>query len=133
MDILLDTHLAYWYIMGEESIPLLAKAMIEDPGNFVFVSLVSAWEIGLKHNKHPQEMPVDTNTFIEACREVGFTVLPVVEDQLLKAMEIETPDGLKHADPFDRFLLGTASALRMRFLSHDHKISLYQNPYILFV
>ena len=133
MDILLDTHLAYWYLLGDESIPPMAKAMIEDPNNFVFVSLVSAWEIGIKHAKHPQEMPVDAATFVEACREVGFTVLPIVEDQLLEAMKIETPEGLKHGDPFDRFLLGAANALKMRFLSHDRKIGLYQSPYILFI
>lgn len=133
MDILLDTHLAYWYLIGEESIPPMAKAMIEDRNNFVFVSLVSAWEIGIKHGKHPGAMPIDAGAFVEACREVGFTVLPVVEDQLLEAMKIETPEGVKHADPFDRFLLGAANAFKMRFLSHDQKIGLYQSPYILFV
>ena len=133
MDILLDTHLAYWYIMSEESIPPMAKAMIEDPSNFVFVSLVSAWEIGIKHAKRPDAMPVDANAFVETCREVGFTVLPIVEDQPLKAMEVKTPEGAKRADPFDRFLLGAASAMRTRLLSHDQKIGLYQSPYILFV
>ena len=133
MDILLDTHLAYWYLMGEEKIPPLAKAMIEDPNNFVFVSLISAWEIGLKHAKRPQDMPIDADTFIDACRQVGFIILPMVEDQLLQAMNIENPEGLKHADPFDRFLLGAANALKMRFLTHDSKIGLYQSPYILFI
>lgn len=133
MDILLDTHLAYWYLMGEESIPPLAEAIIEDPSNFVFVSLVSAWEIGIKHAKHPLAMPLDEKTFLDACKEVGFTVLPLVEDQLLEAMKIETPEGLKHGDPFDRILLGMANALRIRFLSHDSKIGLYHSPYILFV
>lgn len=133
MDILLDTHLAYWYVMGEESIPPMAKAMIEDPGNFVFVSLVSAWEIGLKHAKRPQAMPLDADAFIAACRDSGFTVLPVVEDQLLRSMEVTTPEGLDHADPFDRFLLGVANALRMRFLTHDRIIGQYQSPYILFL
>jgi len=133
MDILLDTHLAYWYVMGEESIPPMAKAMIEDPGNFVFVSLVSAWEIGLKHAKRPQAMPLGAEDFIAACRDSGFTVLPIVEDQLLRSMEIETPEGLDHADPFDRFLLGVANSLRMRFLTHDRKIGRYQSPYILFL
>lgn len=133
MDILLDTHLAYWYLMGDKSIPPMAKALIEDPNNFVFVSLVSAWEIGIKHAKHPQAMPIDANAFLQACRETEFIVLPVVEDQLLKAMEIKTPEGVNHADPFDRFLLGAANALKMRFLSHDQKIGLYRSPYILFV
>ena len=133
MDILLDTHLAYWYLMGEERIPPLAKAMIEDRNNMVFVSLASAWEIGLKHSKKPEVMPLDASTFVEACREVGFTVLPLVEDQLLESMKIKTPEGLDHSDPFDRFLLGAASALKMRFLTHDYKISFYQSPHILFI
>ena len=107
--------------------------MIEDRNNFVFVSIVSAWEIGLKHAKHPQKMPVDARSFIEACREAGFTVLPLVEDQLLQAMEIKAPEEVKRSDPFDHFLLGVSNALKMHFLSHDLKIGLYKSPYILFV
>ena len=133
MDILLDTHLAYWYVTGNETISPIAKKLIEDPNNFVFISLISAWEIGLKHAKHPKGMPLDSEEFIEACRASNFTILPVVEDQLLEAMKVETPQGLVHQDPFDRFLLGAANALKMRFLSHDRKIGMYQSPYILFL
>lgn len=133
MDILLDTHLAYWYILGDERIPKMAKELIADRSNFVFVSLISAWEIGIKHAKRPDLMPMDAKEFIEGCRETGLIVLPVVEDQLLQAMEVKTPEGLDHQDPFDRFLLGAAKALKMRFMSHDAKIGAYDSPFLLFL
>ena len=133
MDLLLDTHLAYWYLLGSDKIPSLAKDIIADGSNAVFVSLVSAWEIGLKHTKRPDQMPMDAETFIHGCEEAGFVVLPLVENQLLEAMKIPSPDGLDHQDPFDRFLLGAASALRMRFLTHDAKIAAYKSPFVLFL
>ena len=133
MDILLDTHLAYWYLLGDNKIPHFAKELIGDSSNHVFVSLVSAWEIGIKHSKNPLAMPMSAEEFIEGCREVGFVVLPVVVDQLLEGMKVEKPEELVHNDPFDRFLLGAAQALRMRFLSHDRRIGLYKNPFILCV
>ena len=133
MDVLLDTHLAYWYLRGDERIPRLAKELILDRSNCVFVSLASAWEIGIKHGKHPEAMPMTADDFIEGCKEVGFVVLPIVEDQILDTMKVQTPTGLAHQDPFDRFLLGTASAMKLRFLTADRKIGLYSNPYILTV
>ena len=133
MDFLLDTHLAYWYILGYEKMPPLAKELIGDRSNHIFVSLVSAWEIGLKHAKRPSSMPMTSEEFLEACREVGFVVLPIVEDQLCGAMKVECPEGLDHQDPFDRFLLGSAEAMKMRFLTHDAKIACYREPYFLMV
>ena len=131
MDLLLDTHIAYWHLLGSSRLPLLAKELIGDGSNTVFVSLISAWEIGLKHAKRPDLMPIDAETFLEGCRQAGFVVLPIVEDQLRGALSVVCPEGLSHQDPFDRFLLGIASTCRMRFLTSDAKISYYQNPFVL--
>ena len=133
MDILLDTHLAYWYIRGNPRIPRMARELIADRSNRVFVSLVSVWEIGLKHSKRPDLMPIGADDFIKACEETGFVVLPIVENQILGAMEVKHPEGLVHQDPFDRFLLGAAKELHMRFLTHDAKIAFYDSPYLLTV
>lgn len=133
MDLLLDTHLAYWYILGNERIPSLAKELISDRSNRVFVSLASAWEIGIKHAKNKEAMPMDAENFIKGCEEVGFVILPLVEDQLLSSFDVPLREELKHKDPFDRFLLGASKAINARFLTHDAKIALYESPYILFI
>ena len=132
MDILLDTHMAYWFILGNEKMPRLARELISDCSNSVFVSLASAWEIGIKHAKRPDSVVLDADEFIEGCNEAGFVVLPITQDQILESMKITKPDGIDHQDPFDRMLLGVSSAMRMRLLTHDHKISFYQSPFILF-
>lgn len=133
MDLLLDTHMAYWYMLGDERVTKLARSLIEDKSNRVFVSLVSAWEIGLKHQKHPSSMPMDSEEFVNGCRESEFVVLPVTEDQILASQRVAPPAGLPHQDPFDRFLLGAAETMGMRFLTHDAKIGLYDAPFIMFI
>ncbi len=133
MDFLLDTHLAYWYIMGDQKIPKMAKELIGDRSNHIYVSLISAWEIGLKHAKKPTSLPMDAEAFIQGCNEAGFIILPIIESQLLESMNITSKEGLDHHDPFDRFLLGVANAMNMRFLTHDNKIACYDNPYVLFL
>ena len=79
MDLLLDTHLAYWYILGNERMPSLAKELIADRSNRVFVSLASAWEIGIKHAKNKEAMPMDAENFIKGCEEVGFVICSMKE------------------------------------------------------
>ena len=132
MDILLDTHMAYWFILGNEKIPRLARELISDCSNSVFVSLASAWEIGIKHAKRPDSVVLDADEFIEGCNEAGFVVLPITQDQILESMKIKKPDGIDHQDPFDRMLLGVSSAMRMRLLTQDHEISVDESACRLF-
>jgi PIN domain nuclease of toxin-antitoxin system len=47
--LLLDTHALIWWLAGDPSLSTDAKAAIIDPGNEVFVSAVSAWEIATKY------------------------------------------------------------------------------------
>jgi PIN domain nuclease of toxin-antitoxin system len=133
MDILLDTHMAYWYLLGEKKMPKLAKELIADRSNNVFVNLASAWEIGIKHAKRPDSITLTAEEFIEGCNETGIVVLSIAQDQLLASMSIAQPEGLDHHDPFDRLLLGTSTAMRMKFLTHDQKIASYDAPWVLFM
>ena len=48
MKVLLDTHLILWWMGNDRSLSVQARALISDPGNTIFVSAVSLWEIWLK-------------------------------------------------------------------------------------
>lgn len=49
MNLLLDTHILIWALNEDSMLPAKAKEMILDPGNAVYYSTVSIWEIAVKH------------------------------------------------------------------------------------
>ncbi len=46
MRLLLDTHVLLWWLANNPRLSAYARAVIADSDNQVFVSAVSAWEIG---------------------------------------------------------------------------------------
>jgi PIN domain nuclease of toxin-antitoxin system len=48
LDLLLDTHAFLCWISGDAALSAAARAAITDPGNTIFVSAASAWEIATK-------------------------------------------------------------------------------------
>lgn len=53
MNVLLDTHIALWYLNGDERLSEKAKSYIDDWENDVYFSVASLWEIEIKHIIHP--------------------------------------------------------------------------------
>ncbi len=49
MKLLLGTHIFLWFIAGDLKLSPNALALIEDLTNEKFVSVVSLWEIAVKH------------------------------------------------------------------------------------
>src|ERR1700684_2803408 len=49
MRLLLDSHILVWWLAGDETLSLAARAAIGDSSNEVFVSAVSSWQIATKH------------------------------------------------------------------------------------
>jgi PIN domain nuclease of toxin-antitoxin system len=59
MKLLLDTHILLWFQAGDPALPKAAEQAIRSEANEAYVSMVSFWEIGLKHSigKLPLRMP----------------------------------------------------------------------------
>jgi PIN domain nuclease of toxin-antitoxin system len=51
--VLLDTHSLIWYAQDNPKLSVTANLAIENPGNIIYVSIVSLWEITIK-NKYRQ-------------------------------------------------------------------------------
>lgn len=49
MRLLLDTHIFLWYITGDPRLPAPMVPMIRDPANEVYLSVISVWEVIVKH------------------------------------------------------------------------------------
>ena len=48
MEMLLDTHVFLWFIMGSPNLTAEARSLIEDEKNRKFISIASLWEIAIK-------------------------------------------------------------------------------------
>ena len=50
MRVLLDTHTLLWFPGGDERLSARAREIIEDGANEALASVVSLWEIAIKHS-----------------------------------------------------------------------------------
>jgi PIN domain nuclease of toxin-antitoxin system len=48
MNYLLDTHAFLWFVNDDSSLNTLAKTLIEDPENTIYLSVASVWEMAIK-------------------------------------------------------------------------------------
>lgn len=132
MKILLDTHIALWAIADSKKLSKEVTQMLESENNQIYYSIASVWEVAIKHNIKPEQMPISEEVFYELCEETGFELLPVEAEHIFAVKSLKRPaDAPKHNDPFDRILLAQAKCEDMRFLTHDSLIPYYEEYYVI--
>lgn len=123
--ILLDTHIAYWLITDDEKMPESAKSLIKN-NNRIYFSVISMWEIELKHQKNPEKMPLTGKQFYLACIEAGLMCLSIRPRHVFQLDNLLSESNY-HNDPFDHLLLATTIEEKCLFLTHDEKMRHYKN------
>lgn len=124
MRLLLDTHIALWFVTGDQTIPPKAKRAIEDPEYTAFTSVVSIWEVAIKsalRRGGAGEMKLDGH---EAARDfvaAGFEILPVTAAHAAAVGDLPH----HHNDPFDRLLVAKAKVEGLRLVTHDATLAAY--------
>ena len=134
MNLLLDTHVAMWALNDDPHLSSRARNLILDPDNTIFYSVVSVWEVMLKHEKHPKMIPFSENDFDAACKEAGFIPLHLSEKHILSVRSLSRSDNAReHNDPFDRLLISQAKTENYFFITHDELIPGYKERCIVYV
>ena len=128
MRALLDTQIVLWALTDSPRLSQDARDVILEPGNDIYFSAASIWEIAIKHRLACQDMPVSGDEAAKLCRRAGYTELPVTS---IHAGATEALP-LHHADPFDRVLVAQAKSEPMRLLTHDQVLPQYGED-VLFV
>ena len=128
MNILIDTHIALWALYDDSKLTEFAVQYLIDSNNTIFYSLISAWEIEIKHSLGKLNVPSDA--FIHDCESMGFKNISIRKEHLLGLKALPYPDN-GHKDPFDRLLIATANIENMGFLTQDHKLQVYHERCIL--
>lgn len=132
MRILIDTHIALWYLNGDPKLPISAIEYISNPQNMIYFSLVSMWEIEIKHNAHPDQMRSSGLDVLTRCANAGFMELPLLHTHIPLLETLHRPDSAPpHKDPFDKMLIAQAKAENLLFLTHDALLPHYGEPCIL--
>ena len=130
MNILLDTHMAIWALLDSPKLTPKARQLITDPDNTIYYSVVSVWEVLLKHSGHPDNMDFSADIFSESCKDAGFVPMELRDKHVITAGSFP-PEVDGHKDPFDRLLLAQAITENMSFLTHDRRLSNYQEKCLI--
>jgi PIN domain nuclease of toxin-antitoxin system len=123
--ILLDTNVLIWALNGDRLLTRRMKAAISSPTADVRVSVVSAWEIAIKHQsgKLLFDVPVE-EVLSRILSGTVWPVLPVLPAHIPELLALP----MHHRDPFDRLLIAQARAEGMAIATADENMRKYRVP-----
>lgn len=123
--LLLDTHAAIWLAEGQLSGEVFGQTVTAGLADGLFVSPVSAWEVGLLARPRPNGQPAvifkpDPQTwFATLLSQVTIKEAPFTAKIAIDSSFLPSPF---HSDPADRLLVATARNMNMPLLTRDQRI-----------
>lgn len=121
MRLLLDTHVALWWLNDPGELEEEAGKAITDGYNAVFVSAASVWEIAIKEAQGRLSLP---EPFWDAAEAAGLIELPVRARHAARAGALPA----LHRDPFDRMLVAQAGEEGLTIVTRDPLVRQYGTP-----
>jgi PIN domain nuclease of toxin-antitoxin system len=113
---LLDTHTLLWWLSDDPALTAVARDVVAETKNGIFVSAASAWEIATKVRLGKLPTAADLAAdFIGWLDREGFHALPVSAEHAIRAGLLPGA----HKDPFDRMLIAQAQAENMPIVSKE--------------
>lgn len=125
MKLLVDTCTFLWLAAADPRLTPMARSACRDPGNAVYLSALSAWEIAVKHRIGRLPLPEPPVRYVASRRAwlglepLSFDEASAVHDSLLPPL---------HADPFDRGLVSQAILNGLTIVTPDEAIAVYPAP-----
>ncbi len=117
MRLLLDSHVALWWLGDDVQLALQARATIS-AADEVFVSVVTPWELGIKRASGKITLPDD---LVPQLIAAGFETLPVRPEHAVAAPALPA----HHGDPFDRMLIAQARSEQLTIVTADRQFRSY--------
>ena len=134
MKLLLDTHILLWSFFESDELSGPARDLLLDPENTPYASVVSLWEIALKEQAHPGSMIISEDMAADLCDDAGFGRWNITSKHVLSLSGLSRRDDTPlHKDPFDRLLLAQAKAEDAVLVTHDRRLSEYENVIVILV
>lgn len=125
MKLLLDTCSLLWALHQPRKLSEQARLRLEEPGNAVFVSSISFWEISLKVSLGKLKIQgLEPEEFPRIVEEAGWSHLPFSPETAASFCRL--PPSANHRDPFDRMLIWTAIREGLTLVSRDSVLPDYE-------
>lgn len=124
MRLLLDTHLLIWSVREKERISASLAARLSDPAHTLVFSVISIWEIAIKHSRGRPDFFFDPRVVRPGLLAQGYEELPITGPQVIATANL--PD--IHRDPFDRLLVAQSQMEGITLLTSDKRVAAYPGP-----
>lgn len=131
MKLLLDTHVLLWFCSGDKRLSQEARDIIADDENEIYYSIISIWEVEIKHKAHPDRISMSGERLLQHCQRLEFIQVPLDIDHILVVKTLtRKPDTPPHRDLFDRLMICQAVVDNMLFITRNERIAEYVSPMI---
>lgn len=119
LNLLVDTHILLWTLNEPSRLSQACREALEMSDNQVWVSSISLWEIWTKEKLGKLKVPPG---IVPAIASQQMQILKFSAEHAFAAANLP----LHHRDPFDRALLAQASVEKLRFVTADKALRLYE-------
>lgn len=119
---LLDTHAFVWLDGNDASLSAVAKQIIADRNNQIYLSTASIWEIQIKHQIGKLQLRLSIQDIVaEQQAKNQIHILPIMAHHVYELQQLPS----LHGDPFDRILIAQARSEKFDLITRDPKITDY--------
>ena len=126
--ILLDTCTLLWLVGSQKHLSPTAKQKLHEHAGHLFLSAISAFEIGVKWTKGLLSLPSKPGVWLDkALKHHGIVEIKIDRAICLTATSLPAI----HQDPFDRLIIATAMQNQMLILTPDVTIARYPNVQVI--
>ena len=121
MKVLLDTHAFIWWDSEPNKLSEQTLELLFQPKTIRFVSVVSLWEIQIKHQLGKLALNQPLEEIYQSQGQNGITFLTMSPAHIFNLSALPQ----HHKDPFDRMLISQAMCDELTVISKDSKFQLY--------
>jgi len=122
MKILIDTCSFLWFIEDNPKLSSVAKNLIEDENNEIFLSIVSVWEIAIKASIGKLSIIKPVDKFIKTQLKANdIKLLNITFQDVCFVYSLP----FHHKDPFDRLIISQAITRKLPVISYDSVFDSY--------
>jgi PIN domain nuclease of toxin-antitoxin system len=122
--LLLDTCAFLWLVGQQQHLSETAKLILSKNSGSLFISAISAFEIGLKTQKGLLDLPMPVILWWRKATELhGINALSIDCDVAICATQLSN----LHRDPADRIIIATAMVHKLKIITPDRHIKSYSD------
>jgi PIN domain nuclease of toxin-antitoxin system len=120
MNLLLDTHIWLWYLLGDDKLSPRLQTIIADPNHTLWLSPISIWETMLLAEKARINLqPTPERWINQALNILKTQEAPLNHKIAVLSRQIQLP----HQDPADRFIAATAIYHDLTLVTVDRNLT----------